>query len=210
MHIKVRVGQPDAIKILASAGGGSVSAVTAQNVIGGIASVTQLSVSGISTLSGGLNLTGGLSLDNLVVTGITTSASFIGPLTGNVTGNLIGNVTGNLTGTASTATTALGLSGIPNITVSALNASSLSVSGLSTLTGIVTTTNDLYVGGDLYVGDDIVLDSLTGNSLNITGIATVNSLNVPTNVTIGGNLSVGGTLTYEDCLLYTSPSPRDS
>ena len=142
MPIKVRVGQSDAIKILASAGGGSVSAVTAQNVIGGIASVTQLSVSGISTLSGGLNLTGGLSLDNLVVTGITTSASFIGPLTGNVTGNLIGNVTGNLTGTASTATTALGLSGIPNITVSALNASSLSVSGLSTLTGIVTTTND--------------------------------------------------------------------
>ena len=54
MPIKVRVGQSDAIKILSSAGGGSVSAQTAKNVIGGIASVTQLSVSGISTFNGNI------------------------------------------------------------------------------------------------------------------------------------------------------------
>ena len=47
MPIKVRVGQSDAVKILASAGGGSISAVNAKNVIGGIASVTSLDVSGI-------------------------------------------------------------------------------------------------------------------------------------------------------------------
>ena len=52
MPIKVRVGQTDAIKILSSAGGGSIKARDATNVIGGIASVTSLTVSGISTLSG--------------------------------------------------------------------------------------------------------------------------------------------------------------
>ena len=61
MPIKVRVGQSDAVKILASAGGGSISAVTSKNVIGGIASVTSLAVSGISTLSGGLNVVSGIS-----------------------------------------------------------------------------------------------------------------------------------------------------
>ena len=28
-------------------------------------------------------------------------------------------------------------------------------------------------------------------------------------LSVTGNVSIGGTLTYEDCLLYTSPSPRD-
>ena len=175
MPIKVRVGQTDAIKILSSAGGGSVSAVTAQNVIGGIASVTQLSVSGISTLSGGLILTGGLSLDNLIVSGITTSSSFVGPLTGNVvgdltgdvtgdvagnvTGNVVGNLTGNVTGIADTA---LSLSGTPNIDVGIITAASinstgnldvdghteldqLNVSGLSTFAGDVKTTGDITI-----------------------------------------------------------------
>ena len=303
MPIKVRVGQTDAIKILSSAGGGSVSAVTAQNVIGGIASVTQLSVSGISTLSGGLILTGGLSLDNLIVSGITTSSSFVGPLTGNVvgdltgdvtgdvagnvTGNVVGNLTGNVTGIADTA---LSLSGTPNIDVGIITAASinstgnldvdghteldqlnvsglstfagdvkttgditisnpnptitfidtdttpnyriiqnggklaiqdiqdsfaerfginqigrviinrdldvdrhLEVAGLSTFIGIVTTTNDLFVGGDLFVSDDIVLDSLRGNSLNITGLSTFVG-----NAQFNGNVSIAGTLTYED------------
>ena len=71
MPIKVRVGQSDAVKILASAGGGSISAVTSKNVIGGIASVTSLDVSGISTLSGGLNLS------NVVVSGLSTFTELI-------------------------------------------------------------------------------------------------------------------------------------
>ena len=52
MPIKVRVGQTEAIKILSSKGGGSVSTQDAVNVIGGIASVSQLSVSGVSTFTG--------------------------------------------------------------------------------------------------------------------------------------------------------------
>ena len=161
MPIKVRVGQTDAIKILSSAGGGSISAQTAINVIGGIASVSQLSVTGFSTLTN-------------VDAGIITATSFVGPLTGTVQT------------AAQPFITSLGTLG------------SLNVAGLSTFVGIVTTSGDLFVGGDLFIKDDIVLDNVTGNSLNITGIATVNSLQVNTNAVIAGNLSIGGTLTSED------------
>ena len=50
--IKVRVGQTNAIKVLSSQAGGTLLAEQARNVIGGIASVTQLNVSGISTFVG--------------------------------------------------------------------------------------------------------------------------------------------------------------
>ena len=52
--IKVRVGQQNAIKVISSISkeGFVENAVTAINVVGGIASVTQLNVSGISTFVG--------------------------------------------------------------------------------------------------------------------------------------------------------------
>ena len=51
--IKVRVGQQNTIKVVSSVSGAAGgSAVTAENVIGGIASVTSLSVSGLSTFVG--------------------------------------------------------------------------------------------------------------------------------------------------------------
>ncbi len=156
--LKVRVGQTDAIKILTSNAGKTTAAQeTSKNVIGGIADVTQLNVSGVSTLSGITSVTGStLFAKQLNVSGVST---FAGTITG-------------------TATTALSLSGIPNINVGAINASSLNISGLTTLTGIVTTIGDLHVGGDLFVGDDIVFDEVTGRNLNITGIGTMNTLNV--------------------------------
>ena len=49
--IRVRVGQQNAVKVVSSISGSSVVKV-AENVIGGIASVTQLSVSGVSTFVG--------------------------------------------------------------------------------------------------------------------------------------------------------------
>ena len=58
MPIKVRVGQSDAVKILSSAGGGSIDVLNAKNAIGGIASVTALDVTGISTFNGNINVTG--------------------------------------------------------------------------------------------------------------------------------------------------------
>jgi hypothetical protein len=53
--IRVRVGQQNSIKILSSVSGGSAFAQNSDNsvnVLGGIASVTQLSVSGVSTFVG--------------------------------------------------------------------------------------------------------------------------------------------------------------
>ena len=53
--IKVRVGQQNSVKVISSISGGSnfaFNAINAENVIGGIASVTQLNVSGISTFVG--------------------------------------------------------------------------------------------------------------------------------------------------------------
>jgi hypothetical protein len=49
--IRVRVGQQNAVKVVSSISGSSVVKV-AESVIGGIASVTQLSVSGVSTFVG--------------------------------------------------------------------------------------------------------------------------------------------------------------
>jgi hypothetical protein len=53
--IKVRVGQQNSVKIISSISGGSdyaLNSTNAVNVIGGIASVTSLNVSGISTFVG--------------------------------------------------------------------------------------------------------------------------------------------------------------
>ena len=164
MPIKVRVGQTEAIKILSSAGGGSIQTQNAVNVIGGIASVTQLSVSGISTLAN-------------VGAGIITATSFVGPLTG-------------------IADTALSLSGTPNINVGSVDASSLNITGLTTLSangGITTTGGDLYVGGNLFVNEDITLDEINATSLNISGLSTFSE-----DVEFKKNVSIGGTLTYED------------
>ena len=51
--IKSRVGQQNTVKVVSSVSGSAGgSAITAENVIGGIASVTSLSVSGLSTFVG--------------------------------------------------------------------------------------------------------------------------------------------------------------
>ena len=53
--IRVRVGQENAVKVISSVSGSAGGkSITSTNVIGGIASVTQLTVSGISTFSGDL------------------------------------------------------------------------------------------------------------------------------------------------------------
>ena len=72
--IKVRVGAQNAIKVLSSASGGNaLFADTATNVIGGIASVTQLDSSGISTIQS-LRVS-----DTLRITGLSTFIAFWAP-----------------------------------------------------------------------------------------------------------------------------------
>ena len=161
MPIKVRVGQTEAVKILSSKGGGSVATQNAVNVIGGIASVSQLSVTGISTV------------ENLNIIGIATG-TFDGNLTGNITGtasglsgtpdlsinNIVGSaatfsgdviITGKLTYEDVTNIDSVGLvtarSGLR------VNTGGLIItSGISTFSGIATFTNDVFVDGTLTAG----------------------------------------------------------
>lgn len=202
MPIKVRVGQSDAVKILASAGGGSISAVTSKNVIGGIASVSQLNVLGISTLSGGLVVTsgvstftelidanggldvvGGTTLDKLNVTGIAT----IGGAT--INDGAFTNL--KVTGVSTFSSLVDANGGLDVIGGATLN--SLNVSGLSTFTGITTTVSDLYVGRNLFIKGDVTFDEFDARNLNITGLSTFTGL-----AEFKGNVSIAGTLTYED------------
>ena len=72
-----------------------------------------------------------------------------------------------------------------NLNSTTFNSNSLNISGLSTFVGIVTTKNDLYVGGNLFVGEDLTFDEINGRNLNISGIGTVNTLNVTGTLTAG-------------------------
>ena len=56
--------------------------------------------------------------------------------------------------------------------------SDLNVSGVSTFVGVSTFGGDVYIGGDLYLQDDLVLDNVSGNSLNISGVATATSISI--------------------------------
>ena len=60
----------------------------------GVSTFTTLSVTGLVNVGTSATFTSG----GLDVTGVTSSTSFVGPLSGNVTGNVTGNLTGNVTG----------------------------------------------------------------------------------------------------------------
>jgi hypothetical protein len=80
--IKVRVGQQNSVKLISSVSGGSAYSENSRNstnVIGGIASVTQLNVSGIATFVNGVNVNSNLyitndltNVRNVNITGIAT------------------------------------------------------------------------------------------------------------------------------------------
>ena len=184
--IKVRVGQQNTVKVLASAYGGSLTAETATNVVGGIASVTQLSNTGVSTLGGPV-----LAGSDLRVAGVST---FVGLSTfgGDVYigGDLylkdditLDDVTAN----------SLTISGISTLSGQVGLGSNLNVSGVSTFVGVSTFSGDVYIGGDLYLNDDITLDEISARSLTISGISTLSG-----QVGLGSNLNVAGISTFND------------
>lgn len=83
--IKVRVGQQNSVKVISSISGGSnfaSNAFNAENVIGGIASVTQLNVSGISTFVGVATFKNNVYIDGDLIFDEFTSRN------GNITGIL--------------------------------------------------------------------------------------------------------------------------
>jgi len=197
--IKVRVGQQNTVKVVSSiSGSAGGSAIIAENVIGGIASVTSLSVSGVSTFvgvgtfSGDLYVGGDLYVSddivfdeltarNISLTGIGTISTLD---TTNGTIDFLSNTNLNTSGigTIETLDTTTGTidylnginvsySGIATLGVTSI--SQIYVSGVSTFVGIGTFSGDLYVGGDLYVSDDLVFDEFTVRNGNISEILTV-------------------------------------
>ena len=106
-----------------------------------------------------LNVAGITTSGSAVVTGVTTSGAFHGPLVGsvsggnisgnatglsgipnivvgtvNASGTITGNVTGNVTGNADTATNASGLTGTPSITVADITSIKVSAGNSVTAT----------------------------------------------------------------------------
>ena len=166
--IKVRVGQQNTVKVVSSiSGAAGGSAAVAENVIGGIASVTSLNVSGVSTfvgiatfkndvyIDGDLYVSDDIFFDeftarNINVTGIGTIIT-------------LNSINSTLTNINSTGISTLGI----------VNVSQFYASGISTFVGVATFKNNVFIDGDLYVGDDLFFDEFTSRNGNITGILTV-------------------------------------
>ena len=135
------------------------------------------------------------SIGNIHATGITTSASFVGPLTGNVTGNVTGNltgavtgnVTGNITGDIDGNVNSTGLSTFATLSVTGLvnvgTAATFNTAGLD-VTGVTSSTS--FVGA--LTGD--VTGNVTGN---ITGDVTGDVSSGITTATTELNVGTGGT-----------------
>lgn len=151
--IKVRVGQQNAVKVISSiSGSAGGKSVTAENVIGGIGSIRELYVSGISTFVGVSTFKSNVYIDGDLTVGDDLVFDEFTARNGRVTGiTTLFNL--NVTGIA---------------TVNNLN-----VTGFSTFIGITTFKSDVYVDGDLYVSDDLVFDEFTARNIVVTGIATV-------------------------------------
>lgn len=151
--IKVRVGQQNAVKIVSSISGSAGGrAVTAENVIGGIGSIRELYVSGISTFVGVSTFKNNVFIDGDLTIGDDLKFDEFTARNGSITGiTTLFNL--NVTGIA---------------TVNNLN-----VTGFSTFIGITTFKSDVYVDGDLYVSDDLVFDEFTARNAIVTGIATI-------------------------------------
>ena len=142
---------------------------------------------GAPTFPNGLtgNLTGTASTATAAATAYGLSGTpdiTVGTVTGNLTGNVTGDVSGNLTGNAT------GLSGTPNITVGSVVGSTLTVSGISTLTDLrlasiadkitVFNNNSPTLAYNSGGGNVAVVSGATGPiTLSVTGIPTTADFN---------------------------------
>lgn len=146
--IKVRVGQQNAIKIISSVSGASGGqAYSAENVIGGIASVRELYVSGISTFVGVSTFKNDVFINGSV----------------RIDGDL--EIGDDLKFDAFIAREGY-ISGIATV-------NNLNVIGVSTFVGVSTFKNNVYIDGDVFVTDDLTIDELLARNAIITGITTI-------------------------------------
>ena len=171
---------------------------TIQNLT--VTEALNVSNSGLSTFSGRADFNDSVDIeDNLIVAGIAT-------VTGNLTASSDVSIASNLSVTGLSTFTGIStfsgrvgiisdfvvdgnatVSGITTITGDLRTSANASFAGITTLAssgGITTTGGDLYIGGDLYVRDDITYDEVNGRNLNITGIATIGSIDVGSSGTI--------------------------
>ena len=138
-----------------------------------------------------------------VITGIVTSTSFSGDVTGDVTGNLTGNAD-----SSTTATSAQGLTGTPNVVVGIVTATE--IAGVSTIGVTTVTATTLTVNGNAFPS----AGPLSNRNLIING--GMNVAQRGTSSTTNGYGSVdrfrtswgGGTITQSQETL-TSGSPYD-
>ena len=138
----------------------ATSAGIATNVSGGIASVTSLSVSGISTLD--ITSATNLTAQQLNVSGVGTIATFNNTTANITTGNIVTGVVTTISGTNLnyTGVSTLGITSATNLTSQTLN-----VSGLSTFAGVTTHTASLFGTTASFIG---VVTATTGNFTNVS------------------------------------------
>jgi hypothetical protein len=146
---------------------------------------TGIVVSGIATFTDDAQITAG----GLVVTGVTTSTSFVGNITGSVTGNVTGDVTGNVTGylsgvaqTAGFASTSFGLDGTPDITVGNIVGSSATVTAL-------VVDNKLGIGSDT-PASDIEIRKITNTAIDVITSSNTSRISVGQSVGTGNSSGV--------------------
>jgi len=146
---------------------------------------TGIVVSGIATFTDDAQITAG----GLVVTGVTTSTSFVGNITGDVVGNVTGNITGNVTGylsgvaqTAGFASTSFGLDGTPAITVGNIVGSSATVTAL-------VVDNKLGIGSDT-PASDIEIRKTTNTAIDVITSSNTSRISVGQSVGTGNSSGV--------------------
>jgi hypothetical protein len=204
-------------QIAIGTGGGGISSegVTINNVtVTDQSTLNNLSVLGIATfagdveIGGNLTLTGDLQYDevngrNANITGVGT----VGTL--GVTSSLTVGEESTFNGVVSAAkTTGIGLTVTSdtylggNLEVAGITTvngdldvdghtelDNLNVSGLSTFVGVSSFKGDVYIDGNLIIDGDNSQDLVSGTNLLVTGIATIGTLGVTTDVTVGNTVT---------------------
>ena len=180
----------------------------------GYANVTDLNVSGVATVAGldfgGIGTGGagsisseGITVNNLTVNDQTTlnnlSLSGVATFAGDVAigGNL--NLTGDLqydeVNGRNANITGVGTVGTLGVTSSLTvgehtELNDLTVTGVSTFVGVSTFRGDVFIEGNLIIDGDNSQDLISGTNLLVTGIATIGTLGVTTDVTVGGDIYI--------------------
>ena len=165
----------------------------------------------------------------IVVTGVATATSFVGDVTGDVTGNAdsatilatarnIGGVSFNgsadinlpgvnVAGNQNTTGTAANLSGTPNISVGAVTASSLDISGGVDVDGHTDLDNVSISGVTTFTGATTHSGGATVNThLDVIGLTTLDDVNVSSGATFGGAVNVTGNMQSANLGLGVAPN----